>query len=137
MEHRIFKFPKWVTAFYIVAGIILIPWTYGLAQSLPDRQIAENWAIAWVGLDIFMLVLIGLTVIFAIRRSVWLALSATALATVLILDSWFDVVTASPGQQQVIALVLAMTVGLPMAILTYMLAHRSISALHNKIEHKR
>ena len=51
---------------------------------------------------------------FALRRSRYLATAATATATLLVVDAWFDVLT-TPGVQRIESIALAAFVELPMA----------------------
>lgn len=137
MEKRIFVFPRWVTGLYVLSAVILIPWTYSLAVNLPDRQLAHHWNAAWIGYDFFMVILLLTTVYLAVKKSIWLPLAATSLATVLMLDAWFDVLTSKPGSQQNYALILAVFVELPLAILTFYFAYKTTLTLHDKISSKR
>lgn len=134
MEKQIFHLPKWVIILYATSAIVLIPWTYGLAESLPTFQTVHHWDTAWVGFDIFIICLLILTVFLAIVHSIWLSLTATSLSTLLVIDAWFDVLTANPGRSQIIALGFAAFIELPLAVLTYIMAHDAILHLHNDIQ---
>ena len=113
---------------------MLIPWTYGLARDLPTDELAQHWSTAWVGFDIFILCLLVCTTVLAIKRAIWLALAATSLSTLLVIDAWFDVLTSNPGHDQLIALGFAAFIELPLAVFTYLLAHGSIIHLHRDIK---
>jgi Flp pilus assembly protein protease CpaA len=76
--------------------------------------VSPEYDIAWVGFDIMLLVALASTVYFALRRSRYLATAATASATLLVTDGWFDVMTSPPGQRGE-ALALALLVELPLA----------------------
>jgi hypothetical protein len=54
------------------------------------------------------------TAYFALRKSGYLDIAATATATLLIVDVWFDIVT-SPADQLLQAILLAVVVELPLA----------------------
>jgi hypothetical protein len=56
------------------------------------------------------------------RRSPWLEGAATATATLLFVDAWFDVLTSSTRAELVVAIVLAVLVELPLAVLCLVLA---------------
>jgi hypothetical protein len=56
------------------------------------------------------------------RRSPWLEGAATAAATLLLVDAWFDVLTASSRSELAIAIVEAAVVELPIAVLCLLLA---------------
>jgi hypothetical protein len=66
---------------------------------LPSEHVADNYALAWVGFDIALVCLIALTAWAGYRRSPLLIPFATATATLLICDAWFDVVTSTPGER--------------------------------------
>ena len=133
MEQQIFHFPRWVVALYATSVIVLIPWTYNVAENLPNRQLAHHWDLAWTGFDIFELGLFALTMVLVMRRTIWAPLSATALATLLLVDAWFDVLTAKPGKEQTVALLLAIFLELPIALVTYLLAYRATLRLHKTV----
>lgn len=134
MEKRYFYLPRWVTGLYIVSAAILIPWTFYLASSLPQYHLAQHWDLAWAGFDAALIFVLLITVFFAIKRSIWLTVSATAFATMLIIDAWFDVLTSRPGHPQKDAILFAIFVELPIAILTYVFVCRSVAHLHRRLK---
>ena len=134
MEKRYFYLPKWVMGLYILSAAILIPWTFYLANNLPQYHIAQNWDLAWAGFDAALIFVLLITILFALRRSIWLIIPATAFATMLILDAWFDVLTSRPGHPQKDAILFAVFVELPIAILTYIYIFRSVSHLHKRLQ---
>ena len=113
-----------------MAALTLVPWTVYLAGNLPTRQIANHWDAAWVGFDIFMFFLAALTTFFAYRRSAHVILSATSLAIILIIDSWFDVLTARPGLQQNEAIIFAAFIEIPLALLTFGLVNHILNQVN-------
>jgi hypothetical protein len=85
--------PAWVApAFAGLAGA-LVPWIGYLALSLPVTARAYD-RLPWVGFDIGLMAILALTAIWAWRGSVRVAFAATASATMLIVDAWFDVTTS-------------------------------------------
>jgi hypothetical protein len=97
-------FPKRVIVLYGILAVALIPWIFNLAENLPSKHLAHHWDAVWVGFDAIMLVVLLLTVLFAVKKMLWVTLSATALATLFIVDAWFDVLTSKPGREQKIAI---------------------------------
>lgn len=134
MEKRYFVLPKWVTALYIVSAAVLLPWTYYLAKNLPENHLAQHWDMAWAGFDAAMIIVLLITVIFAIRRTIWLAIPATIFATMLVIDAWFDVLTSRPGHPQKDAVLFALFVELPIAVLTYIFVFRTVGHLHRHLQ---
>jgi hypothetical protein len=118
---RIFL-PKWAIALYVLMALILIPWIFDLASSLPSRHLEQHWGTVWVGFDVIMLIAIILTLYFMIKRTVWVVVSATALATLMVIDAWFDVMTAKPGAELREA-ILSAVLELSLAVLTYHLVY--------------
>jgi hypothetical protein len=109
---------------YAVAGVLLIPWTVYLAVSLPRRVVDTHYRGAWVGFDILLVTAIVLTAYFAFRVDSRVQLPATATATLLIVDAWFDVMTAGRHKGVGLALLIAVCVELPAALGSLLLARR-------------
>jgi hypothetical protein len=82
----------------LVVGVFLeIVWTIYLGWRLPRHYVAHHWDLAWVGLDVAEILLLLGSAWAAWRRRAVLILFAVALATLLLLDAWFDVTTAGHG----------------------------------------
>jgi hypothetical protein len=105
---------RWAGPAFALFSLILLPWIVYLAYSLPSRQVSADYDVAWAGFDIMLLAALASTGYFALRRSRYLATAATAAATLLVVDAWFDVMTTSPGQR-LEPVVLAVVVELPLA----------------------
>ncbi len=127
MRKRYLHIPTWAAVLYGAAGGVLIPWTVSLAQSLPERHVARHWDAAWVGFDIFMIFLLLLTAVLALGKNIYVVVTSSALGTILLIDAWFDVLTAKPGHEQRESLLFALLIELPLAILTFYLA---VNATH-------
>jgi hypothetical protein len=114
--------PRWIVPFFGLAALLLVPWVVVLVVALPSAHRAAHWDIAWAGFD-FALALLLLTVaVAAWRRSPWLEGAATATATLLFVDAWFDVLTSSTQTEFVVSVGEAAFVELPLAILCLLLA---------------
>jgi hypothetical protein len=96
-DDRMRPLGKPLLALPAIAAIVLIPWTVGLATQLPHRAIAYHWNTAWAGLDIAIAIGLVLTSWLSHRRNVRVALTATATATLMCADAWFDLCTSAPG----------------------------------------
>ena len=105
---------RWAGPAFALFSLILLPWIAYLAYSLPSRQVSADYDVAWAGFDVMLLAALAGTGYFALRRSRYLAAAATAAATLLVVDAWFDVMTTLPGQR-LEPVVLAALVELPLA----------------------
>jgi hypothetical protein len=74
-----------------VCTLALIPWTIYLGLSLPADYSARHWAAAWTGFDVLELLALAATAYFGWKRRQALIGTATAAATLLICDAWFDI----------------------------------------------
>lgn len=126
---------KFWIVLYGLMGLVLIPWVFNLAESLPSRHVARHWDAVWAGFDAMMVFMIALTVYFAIRRQVWVVISTSALAMMFIVDAWFDILTSKPGHEQRVALFFGI-IEIGLALLTFKLVHHVVkhSTPHDHIK---
>jgi hypothetical protein len=110
---------------FAAAAVILVPWTVTLARALPSRHQAAHWNLAWVGFDAMLTVALALLALALLRRSPWLQQVAVAAAALLTCDAWFDLTTATPGRELVVASLEAAFVELPVAALCLLIALRA------------
>lgn len=82
----------------IGATVALIPWTVYLGLTLPDRHVARNWSVTWVGFDALLLVMFAVTAMLGVLRRQLLVLATFASGILLVCDAWFDITTAGSGQ---------------------------------------
>lgn len=116
--------PRWAGLLYAIMAVLLVPWILILAEYLPARHYTDHWDVVWVGYDVILLVALIITTYFMMRRSIWVIMAATCLATLLIVDAWFDILTSRPGRQQHEAM-LSGVIELSLALLTYRLVYRA------------
>ena len=114
--------PGWVVRLFGLAALLLVPWVVVLAFALPSAHRSAHWDIAWVGFDVALALLLFAVAVAAWRRSPWLEGAATATATLLFVDAWFDVLTSSTKAEFVISVVEAALVEVPLAVLCLRLA---------------
>jgi hypothetical protein len=105
---------RWTGPLFALFSLALLPWTIYIAGSLPAQQVSANYDAAWAGFDVLLALALASTAYFALRRSRYLATAASATATMLVVDAWFDVLT-TPGVQRIESIVLAAFVELPLA----------------------
>src|SRR3989442_9213507 len=87
--------PRWVVPLFVLAALLLVPWVVLLVAALPSAHRAAHWDIAWAGFDFWLALLLLTVAAAAWRHSPWLEGAATATATLLFVDAWFDVLTSS------------------------------------------
>lgn len=119
-----FRVVRWAGPAFAVFSLILLPWTVYLGYSLPSRQVSPHYNIAWAGFDVTLLVVLASTGYFALRRSRYLAPAATATATLLVVDAWFDIMT-SPPDQLLESVALAVLIELPLALVCTWLSYHT------------
>lgn len=118
--------PRWVGPLYLLLAVCLLPWIVYVAWSLPSRSASSSWDVAWAGFDAGLFAALAATGWAAWRHAWWVQAGAIVTATLLVVDVWFDVVTASGGALAV-AIVEAVLVELPLAALSlYIVWHASV-----------
>jgi hypothetical protein len=117
---------------FAILSILLIPWIAFIALVLPSRQLSENYDLAWAGFDAMLFIGLASTAYFALRRSRYLSVAATALGTLLIVDAWFDVLT-SRRREVPLAVLLAVLVELPLAGLCWWLSQQTQAIAEKRI----
>ena len=123
---------RWAGPLFAVLSVGLLPWIAYIAISLPARQLSPNYDVAWAGFDLLLFGGLASTAYFAFRRSRYLSSAATATATILIVDAWFDVMT-SPAHELPQALVLCIVAELPLAALCLWLSHHTLALTERRI----
>jgi len=113
---------RWVVPLFGLAALLLVPWIVLLVFALPSTQRAAHWDIAWAGFDVALALLLFTVAVAAWRRSPWLEGAATAAATLLFVDAWFDVLTSSTQTEFWVSILEAAFVELPLAILCLLVA---------------
>lgn len=107
----------WLAVAFAGSALFLVPWALWLSRSLPSTYSARHWDLAWAGFDGALAIALGLTTLSAVKHSPWLVAAASSTATLLIVDAWFDVLTARGGSELATALLEATLVELPLAAL--------------------
>jgi hypothetical protein len=107
----------------LFACATLFAWIIVIGLTLPRRYDASHWNIAWVGFDVGLLAGLSLTAWAAWRRRAIIVFFATATATLLCADAWFDLTTARPNDLWLSA-TLAACAEVPGAIFLLYVVHR-------------
>jgi hypothetical protein len=121
----------WDKTTQLLAGsaVGLIPWMGVLALTLPSHAEARNWSTVWIGFDMLMAAAFAFTARLYVRHDPRVGIMAAVVATLLIVDSWFDTSTAAIGVDCAESWLSAIFVEIPIAFFCARLAWRSASAL--------
>jgi hypothetical protein len=114
-----------IAVIYLILATLLLPWLVILAIKLPDRQINQNYRLAWVGFDLLLLVALGRTAWLAWRRSPYLVIVASITAALLLVDAWFDVTTSATERDRIFAIGAAVLIEIPLAVFSLRLARHA------------
>ena len=109
--------PRWLGPLALCCLIGMLPWIVFLAFTIPQRSSAQHYDLAWIGFDCAMWLVLAALAFFALRRHPATEPVAAVASTMLVVDAWFDVTTSADRKQFLIALVLACTAELPLAII--------------------
>lgn len=117
--------PRWLGGMFLLLAALMVPWIAVLWFRLPERDTAAHYRLAWIGFDILLAI--------ALIRTGWVAwkgrdhveLPAVAAATLLVVDAWFDVLTASHRSAVVAAVAGALLVELPLAAVCLWIARHA------------
>ena len=115
-----------IVAIYAATAVGLVGWTSYLALSLPRTSVARHWNVAWVGLDVLIVIALAGTAWWARRDDRFIVIPAVATTTLLIVDAWMDVTTAA-GSDRWQSIVLAVAVELPLAAFSLRLARSALA----------
>jgi len=106
----------------------MIPWTITLAITLPPHYVASHWRLTWVGLDAAMAFFLARTAWLTYRRRRGVVITAVITGTLLSVDAWFDVVTATGRADRMVSLATAVFGEIPLAIVLFWAAWRVLHA---------
>lgn len=112
----------------LVLGLVMVPWIVYLHTDLPAAVHAEHWDWAWTGLDAIEALGLITSGLLLRRGDTRVSLTAMVVATLLSVDAWFDTMTAAPGADLAMALVMAVCVEIPLAVTCAVLAWRRFPA---------
>jgi hypothetical protein len=125
--------PKWITVFFVGCAVVLVPWTVIIFDSLRNRALAEHWRLVWGGFDCFLVLAFALTAYRIITRSPRGAIAATATGTMLLIDAWFDVLTARGTQNFLTSVTMAVFAEIPCSIICFFVARRIVSLFEQAV----
>ena len=89
---------------------------------MPRYHLSNHWDVSWTGLDIGLIFTLLLTGLLAFRQSKWIVLTAASTGSLLLVDAWFDVMSERQPRQLHEAVILAVFIEIPLAIMSYAVA---------------
>ncbi|MFJ5921273.1 hypothetical protein ACIQF6_01570 [Kitasatospora sp. NPDC092948] len=130
------RFPcRWPELALIGCGVAVLAWAFVLFVALPSTTTAAHWSAAWAGLDVMEALGFIATGVLAARGDLRRVLSAAATSVLLLVDSWFDLMTAGPGRDFAVALAMACFGELPLAVVCAVVAWRSLRVPTPTVDH--
>jgi hypothetical protein len=121
---EVFRRARRLAWLYAAAAVALLPWIAYLAVTLPKRDLDRHYRAAWVGFDCLLAFVIVRTAYMAFRVDPRVQFAATATATLLFVDAWFDITTSDGRDALIEALLLAACVEIPAALFSLHVARR-------------
>lgn len=125
-SQRIRAARRWSVRFLAACCVVLIPWTAGLAVSLPRHYVAGHWRLAWTGFDIVLLGCLAITAWGLWKRRQILVPASMITSVLLVCDAWFDVLTAHGHRDLIVSAASALFAELPLAALLCLLCVRAL-----------
>jgi hypothetical protein len=120
--------PRRPVFFLAACAAGLIPWTVGLAVTLPNHYVVGTWTLTWTGFDVALIGCFAVTA-WALRKQRQIALpAAITTAVLLVCDAWFDVLTAHGGGGLLVSATTALFGEIPIAIVMGCIATRLMRA---------
>ena len=123
--------PVWCGWLLLTLGLLTLPWIAGIVVFLPSRAQTAHYDISWAGFDVLLCLLLLRNGWSVLRDRPSTGLSAAMAGSLLIVDAWFDVMSATSTTALVVAIAMAVLVELPLAVFCLWMAG------HVEIERRR
>jgi hypothetical protein len=127
-DTRLRPIPRWVAPVFAAFAIGTVPWVVYLAVTLPRHATFAHYRGVWVGFDLALVAVLATTAVLARRGNPRVTIAATAAATMLFVDAWFDVLTTPRGSGRWLAVLLAGVAEIPLALICLWIALRASRA---------
>jgi hypothetical protein len=106
----------------------MVPWTVGLAVTLPHRYVVDTWTVTWTGFDVALSICFLVTA-WALWKQRQVALPAAMVTSALLIcDAWFDLLTAHRGGDLLVSTATALFGEIPLAVLLAAISTRLLRA---------
>jgi len=114
---------------FFAAAAAIVPWTVYLAVTLPKHYSAHFYWLGWTGFDVALVVALVITGRALRRGDVAVHRYASVVATMLVVDAWFNVLNANTHADRLAAVGMAALVELPLAFVCWRIARREVPAV--------
>jgi hypothetical protein len=125
---------QFVSLFFLVGVVVLVPWTVFLDLTLPRKYDASHWRLLWTGFDAALIGVLLLAAWAAWYRRQILAAIAMVAGTLLFCDAWFDMVTSFGHRDEWLTLLTGFGVEMPLGVFFFWLYRRiamtTLTVLH-------
>jgi hypothetical protein len=110
--------PIWMSGFYCIFTVSMVPWIIHLLHTIPIMKMGIHWQVMWGVFDSSLLVLSLAASYFLIKKSAWASLPLMSLATLFVVDMWFDSMMSVTGAEKFAVLKITVAAEIPLTILT-------------------
>lgn len=114
---------------FFAAAVAIVPWTVYLAVTLPKHYSAHFYWFGWTGFDVALVVALVITGRALRHGDVSVHRYASVVATMLVVDAWFNVLNANTRADRLAAVAMAALVELPLAFVCWRIARREVAAV--------
>ena len=126
ISQRVLTARRWFIRFLAACCLALIPWTIGLAASLPRTYVTANWRVLWTGFDVVLLGCLAVTA-WSLWKQRQILVPASIITSVLLLcDAWFDLLTANGHRDLIVSAASALFGELPLATMLILISIRAL-----------
>ncbi|HET6924259.1 MAG TPA: hypothetical protein VFH39_00315 [Candidatus Saccharimonadales bacterium] len=126
-SHEAVPFSPRLLRVFAVAALLLVPWVLWVAiHAAPPHHLGSRWNWAWGGLDVGELIGLAVTAYLGRHRSAWVIIAASATASLLLFDAWFDIWTARSGFESWVSIWTASVIELPLSAALFWIAIRGV-----------
>lgn len=110
--------PWWMSGFYTTFALSMIVWVTHLLSTVPTMHLGIHWRVMWGVFDTALLVQGAMAAFLLIKKSAWACLPLASLATLFVVDMWFDLMTSITEVERVATLKITVAAEIPLAIFT-------------------
>lgn len=109
----------------VLMTILMVSWVIYLRIALPRTYEAQHWRMAWVGFDAALFILLVGTFRGFLKEKIVPIRFAFISATLLFVDSWFDVVT-SQKNERLLSFLMAIVIQIPIGVYLFKNANKQL-----------